>query len=292
MKVLVDADCLYDTVLAVAKENQELALVLPLVQNQEACVYGAVLSRQKGYWAPGSYPYDSLAALWEQMQHWPMGYLLKDDRTKAMLQVIKRLAGSAENDLCYLEVTAPFSVLTSLVPPMKVYGAMRKKSHPVLEQILNWLSRDLAHYIKEAVVCGCSVISLADPTGSMNLLGERTYNQWVAPWEVRFLGMCESVLLHVEEKSEGFHVSAEDALHGAVIHLCGKMSSDLVNQGWMEAHSDSCSCSDSKEQSTGTYLKRLSQAAGNGTVHYAGLGCIRNGDSRAGIISLAIIKRT
>lgn len=230
----------------IAAYNQESGLILPVVQNQEACILGAGISKKAGYWAPGDYPFSSLEEAEQHLLELGKGCLIHDLRTKALLEVIPYL----KERLFYIEVQSPFSILTALVDPRKVYAALRRKNTECLERILTFLSEETALYIEAMIKAGCTLISIADPMGNLRLNGEKIYREWIGPWEIKLLKRCRRFL------------------KPAALHLCGHMAANLINTGFATPHPI-------RLMADKNYQENLVELSKDPKIRYIGPGCLR-----------------
>lgn len=231
----------------IAEHNKEDYMLLPVIQNQEACVFGAQMSKKAGYWAPGDYPFSTPKDLLMHLNECKTGFLREDVRSKAVIEAIRGINGRN----VILEAEAPFSILTALVPPEKVYALLRRERQDDIVVILDRIVEELILYLQAAVEAGCRIISVADPLGKYALCGPRIYKNWIAPWERKLL-----------KKSY-------DYLEQALIHLCGNMAMDLIRTG--SAYTMQIPFDHKR-----TYTDNLYQIAEDPSVRYVGPGCLRN----------------
>lgn len=85
-----------------------------------------------------------------------------------------------------LEVSGPFTILNVLIDARHVFKAMRRK--PELMKKVFWkLGRELLRYVKEAQRYGVEMISYADSSGGVNILGPKMAEQVVNDFTYDFL---------------------------------------------------------------------------------------------------------
>lgn len=234
-------------------ENRK-EMVLPLVQNIEGAALGADIIKTREFWITGDYPFSSL----EEMDLNNLS-IIKDRRIQAVIECIKQL----RHDKIILEVEAPFSVLASLINPMELYGSMQTKPD-LLKDILKKISLEEKRYLEEAIDAGCTIISLADPTGTSDMVGEEYFKE--------FSGKAVLFLL---KESQHF-------LKNSVIHLCGKLSSSLLMAGMAEEVTYSVSDEE--------YFENLIEAARNPKIHFTGQHCIHQKKNPTGEIHVIVPK--
>ncbi|MDD7112944.1 MAG: uroporphyrinogen decarboxylase family protein [Lachnospiraceae bacterium] len=228
-------------------ENRK-EMVLPLVQNLEGAVLGAGVMKRENYWTTGDYPFSTLKEI-EPDQF----SLMKDDRIQAVLAVIKTL----RDEPLILEVEAPFSVLASLVNPMDLYLSMQAEPE-LLENILKRIVSEESKYIEAGVQAGCHIFSMAEPAGTLDMVGEKYFKECSGKAAVMLL-----------KEIEGF-------LSGSVVHLCGKLSSSMIAVQMAEEEEYSVNSEE--------YLENLLEIAKNPEIHFVGQRCIHQKKNRTGIV--------
>ena len=181
--------------------------ILPLWQNLEAVALGTnIMNRgikKDSFYIPGDYCLQDLS----QLQGLEPDFL-SDPLIQAVLETIPAYAGQN----LVLEAAAPFSILAALMNPLDLFLCFEKESKLLIE-ILHKIADASILYIKACIKAGCRVISLADPVGTMDLVGEDYYR--------RFCGESE---IHLMEGCQPF-------LDQAIMHICFKMSQSLLIAG-------------------------------------------------------------
>lgn len=105
-------------------------------------------------------------------------------RLSETLKACKILRDKGENVV--LEVAGPFTIMNVLIDPVYVYKAMRKK--PELMKEVFWrLGRDVLTIVEEAKKCGVNMISYADSSGGVNILGPKMAEQTVNDFTYEYL---------------------------------------------------------------------------------------------------------
>jgi MtaA/CmuA family methyltransferase len=131
-------------------------------------------------------------------------------RIGAVLNAVGILAEAGEQ--VALSVEGPFTIISSLIDPMIFYRDLRKDPSRIRE-ILAVLEKGIVRYCLEGVKRGATIISYADPVGSMDILGPKVYRDFSGPSSRRIIK----------------RVQAEAA--PVLIHLCGKTSTSLEKTG-------------------------------------------------------------
>ncbi len=248
LSILSNEEEMEETLFIWRKAEKRKEIVLPLVQNLEGAVLGAGVIKRGNYWTTGDYPFSTL----EEIN--PVQFnLMKDKRIRTLIEVIKKL----KEETLVLEVEAPFSVLAALIDPMKLYLAMQTEPDK-LEKILKKIVLEEAEYIKAVIQAGCRIISLAEPTGTVDMVGEKCFKECS--------GMAAFMFLKELEKF----------LSNSVVHLCGKLSSSMI-----AVHM-------AREEEYfvpgETYLENLIEATKNPEIHFVGQRCIHQRKNGTGKI--------
>ena len=127
-----------------------------------------------------------------------------------------------------------------------------------LEKILKKIVLEEAEYIKAVIQAGCRIISLAEPTATMDMVGEKCFKECS--------GMATFMLLKEIEKF----------LSNSVVHLCGKLSSSMIAVHMAKEEEDFV---------TGeTYLENLIEVTKNPEIHFVGQRCIHQKKNESGKI--------
>ncbi|MDY5244005.1 MAG: uroporphyrinogen decarboxylase family protein [Anaerobutyricum soehngenii] len=238
LSILSNAEAMKRVLLVWKQIENRKEIVVPLVQNIEGAVLGAGIIKRKNFWTTGEYPFSSLEEIKPKQLT-----LMKNPHIKAVIEVIKQL----KNETVILEAEAPFSIVSALINPMELYASMQTKTEH-LNRILEKIAFEEAKYLEAAINAGCHIISLAEPVGTADMVGEKYFRECS--------GRAAVLLL---KESERF-------LQNSVVHLCGKLSNSML------------ALQMAKEEEylvTGEeYLESLTEAAHNPSIHFVGQHCI------------------
>ena len=112
-------------------------------------------------------------------------------RIHEVLEACRILVEKGENVV--LDVAGPFTVMNVLIDPVHIFKAMRKK--PELMKEVFWkLGNDALKYIEEAIKCGVTMISYADSSGGVNILGPKMAEQVVEDFTYEYLKKMQDLV--------------------------------------------------------------------------------------------------
>lgn len=216
--------------------------ILPVWQNLESVVYGTRILDKGRYWIPGDYCLENLSDI-EDVEF----NLLDHPLIRAVIEVIPLYRDRP----LILELEAPFSILSALMNPMDLYLYFEEETELLLD-ILFRMAEASATYVKACAQAGCRFFSLADPVGTLNLVGEGYFKKFCGSSAIHFMKKCQ------------------DFLDQAVMHLCLKQSRSLVMTGMARA--------EQIEIPAGLedYTQILSLMADDPDIHFTGMTCIHN----------------
>ncbi|MBR0382159.1 MAG: hypothetical protein IJH71_06980 [Eubacterium sp.] len=223
-----------------AKESGNARYILPVRQNLEALAFARELGGEE--WKPGVYCVKAL----EDIADFEFN-LMPSPLIRAHLDIIP----CYRDKFLILEAEAPFSILAALMNPMDLYLCF-EESPALLEDILVRIAAASAEYIKACVEAGCRIISLADPVGTMDLVGEDYYRRFCGKAALVFMEKCEPYL------------------DKAIMHLCMKMSRSLVISGMAGAEAWQV------RDEAADYRDILLAMAEDERIHFTGMTCIHN----------------
>lgn len=97
-----------------------------------------------------------------------------------------------EGEQVVLEVSGPFTILNVLIDARYVFKTMRK--NPELSKKVMWkLGNEMLRYIEEAQKYGVQLISYADSSGGVNILGPKMAEQVVEDFTYEFVKKMSEV---------------------------------------------------------------------------------------------------
>ncbi|TJX13726.1 hypothetical protein E9840_08405 [Tissierella creatinini] len=138
---------------------------------------------------------------------------LSKGRIAEVLEALKLLKEKGEK--VTLNVTGPISIATSIMDSHKFYKLIRRDAERA-DKLLKTIEDSVVDYILEGVKRGVDIISYADPTGGIDILGPRVYKE-----------VSGKSTYNILKRVEG-------QLDQAIIHLCGKTSTSLESIGLLE----------------------------------------------------------
>ena len=219
-------------------------LILPAWQNLEAKVYSRRIQDKGSYSELSSYCLKNLDQIVD------MDFdLLSDPRIREVIHLI----ADNKDKAMLLEVEAPFTVLAALINPMDLYLCMEDKDQEdLLIRILHQIADASAKYIQACLEAGCRIISLADPAGTMNLVGEKCYVKICGESEIYLMKRCRPYL------------------RNAIIHICRRMSLSLMLADLVKMHPYHSG------GSVRSHMDIFTRMADDPEILYTGMTCIHN----------------
>lgn len=178
-------------------------------------------------------------------------------RTGEILKAIRMLRDQGET-VC-LNISGPFTVLTSLIDSLPVYKAMRKTPE-LVEQVLQRLETGLLNYALAAVDNGAQIISYSDPTGAVELLGPSRYAAFSAASSHRLLKTID-----------------RQTPSNIVIYLCGKTSLGLTSLQQATARAI-------RLESPRPLAQAVLDAMADDQLKFAGHGCLKDGMKNTAVL--------
>ena len=113
-----------------------------------------------------------------------------DGRILEVLEACRILIEQGEDVV--LDVAGPFTVMNVLIDPVHVFKAMRKK--PELMKEVFWrLGNDVLKYVEEGIKRGVTMISYADSSGGVNILGPKMAEQVVEDFTYEYLQKLQEI---------------------------------------------------------------------------------------------------
>lgn len=138
---------------------------------------------------------------------------LKEGRIAEVLSAIRKLKDQGEK--VRLDVTGPISVATSIMDTQIFYKSIRKERE-IIDNLLKVIEDSIVEYIVEGIKQGADIISFADPTGTIDIVGPKLYKEISGR-------STYNILKRIEDK-----------LNKSICHICGKTSTSLEFVGLLE----------------------------------------------------------
>jgi uroporphyrinogen-III decarboxylase len=148
-----------------------------------------------------------------------MPFLADTEPVYRVLEQIRQAAPQRKTIL--LKVNGPYSILASLVEP-KLFYRWFVKNNAALHDALDTVSEGLAEYICGAVLEGVKIISLADPYANLQILGEKRYREFAAPYLLK-------LLQNISARINGARGEKK-----IILHICPHNSVPLAQLGYTE----------------------------------------------------------
>jgi len=141
---------------------------------------------------------------------------LSNGRIKEVLDSIETL--NNENEIVSLNVSGPFTIISSLINPRLFYKAIRNNRETV-HNFINVIEDSIVKYALEGIKRGVKIISYGDPAGDLDIVGPKIYEE--------VSGRITYNILKRLEKN----------LNNCIIHLCIKTSTALEKIGFSKSQS-------------------------------------------------------
>lgn len=97
-----------------------------------------------------------------------------------------------EGEHVVMQVSGPFTILNVLIDAKYVFKAMRKKPE-LMKEIFRKLGNEIFKFMKEAKRYGADLISYADSSGGLNILGPKMAEQVVEDFTYEFIKKAETL---------------------------------------------------------------------------------------------------
>lgn len=148
------------------------------------------------------------------------GAMSKNHRVATVVQSIYNLSKKNSGIPVIGSLTGPFSTAASLVEPMQFLKELRRESE-ASHRFIDYVCDHLIEYAKLMVDNGASVISIADPTATGEILGPKMFEEYAVTY-----------LNKVVDRLHEMNVPV-------IVHICGRM--DAVKQQIAMLHGDALS---------------------------------------------------
>src|SRR5699024_8800989 len=131
---------------------------------------------------------------------------LHNEKAKVVLEGIKYLKN--RDFPVSVNVVGPITLATSILPTDEVYKGMSKDTKH-MEKLLSIVEDFLIKYINKILELDVDLLSYADPTGTLDIIGTRLYKKISGP---SYLRVLENINLQ----------------NNTIIHICPKSSTSLL----------------------------------------------------------------
>lgn len=142
-------------------------------------------------------------------------------RAKTVIDAIKILKEKNNDIPIVANLTGPVSLASSLMEPMTYYKELRKKKNEAHE-FMDFVTDNLIEFGKAQLQAGADVLTISDPSGTGEILGAKTFNEFATPY-------LNKIIDNLKSYAQG----------GTIIHICGKLKS-IYNE-LNDLHSDAIS---------------------------------------------------
>lgn len=142
-------------------------------------------------------------------------------RAKIVIDAIKILKEKNNDIPIVANLTGPVSLASSLMEPMTYYKELRKKKNEAHE-FMEFVTDNLIEFGKAQLQAGADVLTISDPSGTGEILGAKTFNEFATPY-------LNKIIDNLKPYAQG----------GTIIHICGKLKS-IYNE-LNDLHSDAIS---------------------------------------------------
>lgn len=142
-------------------------------------------------------------------------------RAKTVIDAIKILKEKNNDIPIVANLTGPVSLASSLMEPMTYYKELRKKKNEAHE-FMEFVTDNLIEFGKAQLQAGADVLTISDPSGTGEILGAKTFNEFATPY-------LNKIIDNLKPYAKG----------GTIIHICGKLKS-IYNE-LNDLHSDAIS---------------------------------------------------
>lgn len=195
-----DAEIMAEISKKIKKESGNQLCILPFCHTVEAEAFGAGINLSEGMFGPraASYAYQSV----EELLALP-NIDFTQGRISEVLKACQIL--KAQGEAVALEISGFLTILNSLIDVTEIFKAWRKEPESIAA-IFKMLSDNLYRFCEEAKKSGVSIVSYADPAGSVNIVGpkftEKMAVEFTYPLLKKISGLAdENFILHLCPKT-------------------------------------------------------------------------------------------
>ncbi|MEI6101609.1 MAG: uroporphyrinogen decarboxylase family protein [Eubacteriales bacterium] len=168
----------------------------------------------------------------------PSGSIAKAKRAQAVIDSLYRLSEKYPDIPAIGSLTGPMSTAGSIVDPMTFLKQLRRDKE-ASHRLLDYVCGHLIEYAQLMADNGASVISIADPTATGEILGPKMFEEYAVPYLNKVTDAIHTMCLPV------------------IIHICGEMK--MVTAQIARLHGDAISVD------AFVSLKKIKEEIGNVT---------------------------
>lgn len=150
----------------------------------------------------------------------PIGTMNKSHRVAAVVQSIYNLSKRNSDIPVIGSLTGPISTAASLVDPMQFLKGLRREGE-ASHNFIDYICGHLIEYAKLMVDNGATVISIADPTSTGEILGPKMFEEYAVTYLNKIIDSLHEIKVPV------------------ILHICGRM--EAVKQQIPKLHGDALS---------------------------------------------------
>mgnify|MGYP004505476231 FL=1 len=155
--------------------------MLPFCHTVEAEAMGGIVNMGDGKFGPRAKEYCCTSAA-ELLELPAIDY--SKGRIHEVLEACQILREQGEH--VALMISGPFTIFNVLIDPKYVFKAMRKQPE-LMRDVFQKIEKELLRFIKVAISYGADMISYADSSGGVNILGPKMAEQVVKDFTYDFL---------------------------------------------------------------------------------------------------------
>lgn len=150
----------------------------------------------------------------------PRGTLAKSSRVAAVVQSLHYLSVHHPDVPAIGSLTGPLSTSASIVDPMTFLKQLRREKEQA-HKVIDYVTDHLIDYAQLMVDNGATVISIADPTATGEILGPKMFKEYA--------------VTYLNKLADAIHLMGVPV----IIHICGEMA--MVKPQIAELHGDAIS---------------------------------------------------
>ncbi len=175
------ADTMVKIAYAMKQKEGAAFCMLPFCHTVEAEAMGGIVNMGDGNFGPRAKEYCCTSAA-ELLELPEIDY--SKGRIHEVLEACQILREQGEH--VALMISGPFTIFNVLIDPKYVFKAMRKQPE-LMRDIFQKIEKELLRFIKVSISYGVDMISYADSSGGVNILGPKMAEQVVTDFTYDFL---------------------------------------------------------------------------------------------------------